>query len=109
MPKKQPAVYILASSERGTLYIGVTGWLKHRIWEHREGLVDGFSKAHGLRNLVWFEFFADFASAIAREKQLKNWNRVWKIQLIEDANPGWTDLWNELVNENQNGFPLARE
>jgi len=106
---KQPAVYILASGLRGTLYTGVTGSLRHRTWEHREGLVDGFTKKHSVKRLVWFQIFDDFPSAIAREKQLKKWNRVWKIQLIEDANPGWTDLWNELVNENQNGFPLARE
>ena len=96
MSAKQPAVYILASGERGTLYVGVTGWLKHRIWEHREGLVDGFSKAHGLRHLVWFEFLADFPSAIAREKQLKKWNRDWKIRLIEEENLDWSDLSNLL-------------
>ena len=97
---KQPAVYILASGLRGTLYTGVTGSLRHRTWEHREGLGDGFTKKHSVKRLVWFQIFDDFPSAIAREKQLKKWNRVWKIQLIEDANPGWTDLWNELVNEN---------
>ena len=98
MSAKQPAVYILASGERGTLYVLVTGWLKHRIWEHREGLVDGFSKAHGLRHLVWFEFLADFPSAIAREKQLKKWNRAWKIELVEKTNPEWGDLWPQLLD-----------
>jgi putative endonuclease len=96
MSAKQPAVYILASKERGTLYVGVTGWLKHRIWEHREGLVEGFSKSHDVKRLVWFELIADFASAIKREKQIKKWNRVWKIELIEKANPDWRDLWGDL-------------
>jgi len=98
MPARQPAVYILASGERGTLYIGVTGWLKHRIWEHREGIVEGFSKKHGLHSLVWFEHFADFPSAIAREKQIKKWDRAWKIELIEKANPEWSDLWLLLID-----------
>ena len=87
MNAKQPAVYMMASAPRGTLYIGVTGWLKHRSWEHREGLVEGFTKKHGITCLVWFELFADFASAIVREKQLKKWKRVWKIELIEKSNP----------------------
>ncbi|MGH8123089.1 MAG: GIY-YIG nuclease family protein, partial [Rudaea sp.] len=94
---KQPAVYIMASGERGTLYIGVTGWLKHRIWEHREELVEGFSKAHQVKHLVWYEFFEDFPSAIKREKQLKKWNRAWKLELIEGSNPHWRDLWEEVV------------
>ena len=98
MSPKQPAVYLLASSERGTLYIGVTGWLKHRIWEHREGLIEGFSKAHGITRFVWFELHADFAAAISREKQLKKWNRVWKVQLVEQGNPRWRDLWADLLD-----------
>ena len=98
MSLKQPAVYLLASAERGTLYIGVTGWLKHRIWEHREGLVQGFSKAHRVTRLVWFELHADFPAAIAREKQLKNWNRAWKLQLVEECNPQWRDLWPGLLD-----------
>jgi putative endonuclease len=96
MSAKQPAVYIMASAPRGTLYIGVTGWLRHRIWEHREGLVEGFSKAHRVKHLVWFELFIDFPAAIKRETQLKKWNRTWKLELIEDANPQWRDLWVDL-------------
>jgi putative endonuclease len=95
---KQPVVYILASGKRGTLYIGVTGWLKHRIWERREGIVQGFSKKHGIVSLVWFEYFADFPSAIAREKRLKKWNRAWKLELIEKSNPAWDDLWPQLLD-----------
>jgi putative endonuclease len=76
MTSKRPAVYIMASRERGTLYVGVTGSLILRVWEHREGLVEGFTKRYGVKCLAWFEFHPDFLSAITREKQLKNWNRV---------------------------------
>ena len=95
---KQPAVYILASGERGTLYVGVTGNLKLRIWEHREGQVDGFTKKYGVKRLVWYEWFPDFPSAIQREKQIKKWSRAWKLELIENHNPEWHDLWDELLD-----------
>jgi len=98
MAVKQPAVYILASAMRGTLYTGVTGWLKHRIWEHREGLVEGFTKKYNVKRLVWFEQFSDFPTAIARETQIKKWNRAWKIELIEKTNAAWRDLWPELID-----------
>jgi putative endonuclease len=97
MSRKQPAVYIVANAERGTLYIGVTGWLKERIHEHREGSLEGFTKRHGLKRLVWFELYADFPAAIRRETQLKKWNRMWKVELIESTNPHWRDLWPELL------------
>jgi len=98
MKAKQPAVYILASAPRGTLYIGVTGWLRHSVWEHREGIIDGFTKTHGVKHLVWSESFANFPSAITREKQLKKWNRTWKIELVEKTNPEWRDLWLQLLD-----------
>ena len=98
MSPKQPSVYILASAERGTLYIGVTGWLKHRVWEHREGLVAGFTKTYKIGRLVWYEFHADSPSAITREKQLKKWDRAWKLELIEATNPQWDDLWRDLID-----------
>ncbi|MGH8164808.1 MAG: GIY-YIG nuclease family protein [Rhodanobacteraceae bacterium] len=98
MTGKQPAVYILASGPRRTLYIGVTGNLKLRTWEHREGIVAGFTKRYGLKQLVWYEFHADFPSAIKRETQLKKWNRVWKLELIESSNQAWHDLWNDLLD-----------
>jgi putative endonuclease len=98
MASKQPSVYIMASAERGTLYIGVTGSLKLRVWEHREGLVKGFTKRYGVKRLVWFEHHPDFSSAIAREKQLKQWNRAWKLELVETSNPGWLDLWDNLLD-----------
>jgi putative endonuclease len=98
MTSKQPAVYIMASAERGSLYIDVTGNLKLRVWQHREGLVMGFTKHYGVKHLVWFEHHSDFPSAITREKQLKKWNRAWKLELIESGNPGWLDLWDNLLD-----------
>ncbi len=95
---KQPAVYILANRERGTLYVGVTGNLKLRVWEHRQGFVDGFTKRYGVKRLVWYEWVADFPSAIQREKQIKKWNRAWKLELIEGSNPSWKDLWEDLCD-----------
>jgi len=86
----------MATGKRGTLYIGVTGSLKHRAYQHRESLVEGFTKTYSIKQLVWFEFHEDFLSAIAREKQLKKWNQLWKLELIEQFNPTWRDLWDEL-------------
>ena len=91
MPK-QPAVYILASQYNGTLYIGVTSNLPQRIFQHREGLVEGFSKKYGIKTLVYAEIFEDMLSAIAREKSLKSITRAKKITLIESVNPSWEDL-----------------
>jgi len=95
MPK-QPCVYILASQRNGTPYVGVTSDLPKRIWEHKNDLVDGFTRKHGIHSLVYFEQCDDMVVAITREKQLKKWNRAWKIELIESANPEWRDLWEEL-------------
>ena len=94
---KQPCVYIVTNQPRGTLYIGVTGSLLHRIQEHRDGLVEGFTKRYGLWRLAWFELHDNFVSAIEREKQLKGWNRMWKIRLIEQTNRDWRDLWYTLT------------
>lgn len=93
---KQPAVYILASKRNGTLYLGVTSDLAKRVWEHKNDLVEGFTKKYGVHSLVYFEQFGDMVSAIAREKQLKKWNRGWKIRLIENGNPEWKDLYDGL-------------
>jgi putative endonuclease len=87
------AVYILASHRNGTLYVGVTSHLAKRVWEHKEGFVDGFSKEHGVKLLVWYELHDTAESAIRREKQIKKWNRAWKLRLIEEANPYWNDLY----------------
>ena len=94
---KRPAVYILASKRNGTLYIGVTSDLVKRIWQHKNDVAEGFTKKYGVHTLVYFEMHADMAEAIRREKQLKTWNRAWKIKLIEKENPQWRDLWPELV------------
>jgi putative endonuclease len=88
----QPAVYILASKPRGTLYIGVTSNLAGRIEAHRNDCVEGFTKRYGVHTLVYFEAHADMYEAIQREKRLKTWNRAWKIRLIEEMNPEWKDL-----------------
>ena len=89
---KQPVVYILASKPYGTLYIGVTSNLAHRIEAHRNGCVDGFTKEYGVHSLVYVEVHSDMYEAIQREKRLKKWNRAWKIRLIEETNPEWKDL-----------------
>ena len=94
---KQPCVYILASKRNGTLYIGVTSGLIRRIWEHKNDLVEGFSKKHGTHTLVWYEPHETMESAITREKALKRWKRVWKLELIEKANPSWRDLYHDLA------------
>jgi putative endonuclease len=91
------AVYILASHRNGTLYVGVTSHLAKRVWEHKEGFVDGFSKEHGVKLLVWYELHDTAESAIRREKQIKKWNRAWKLRLIEEANPYWNDLYASLT------------
>ncbi len=85
-------VYVLAHAKRGVLYIGVTNNLERRIAEHKNATFDGFTKKYHVHNLVYFEETSDVHSAIAREKQLKNWHRDWKINLIEKTNPDWKDL-----------------
>lgn len=94
---KQPAVYMLASRLHGTLYIGVTSNLVQRIWQHKNDLVEGFTRQYRVHTLVYFELHGDMLAAITREKQLKKWNREWKIQLIEKDNPDWRDLWGDIV------------
>ena len=88
----EPCVYILASKRNGALYVGVTSDLPQRVWLHKNGAYDGFTKKYGVRNLVWREFHATMDEAIEREKALKKWRREWKIALIEKANPDWLDL-----------------
>ena len=98
MPReKQPAIYMLANRKHGTLYVGVTSDLVGRVWQHKQGVVDGFSRRYGLKQLVYYELHETMESAILREKRLKKWNRAWKIELIESANPEWIDLWNQLL------------
>ena len=91
--KRQPAIYILASKRNGTLYVGVTSNLAKRIWEHKNDLVEGFTKSYGIHNLVWYELHETMESAIQREKRVKGWKRAWKLELIESLNPEWQDLY----------------
>jgi putative endonuclease len=94
---KQPAVYIMASRRNGTLYIGVTSNLPQRVWQHRTGVVGGFTKRYGCKSLAWYEQHATMLDAISREKQIKAGSRRKKLALIEAANPGWRDLFDELI------------
>ena len=90
-------IYILTNKPNGTLYIGVTSDLVKRIYEHKSGFVDGFSKKYNTKMLVYYEVYEDIAEAIKREKTLKRWNRDWKIKLIEDFNSSWKDLYDEIL------------
>jgi putative endonuclease len=94
---KLPCVYILSNKRNGVLYVGVTSDLLKRVWEHREGFVEGFTKKYGVHMLVHYEMCDNMLSAISREKQLKKWNRAWKLRLIEVRNPTWRDLWQDIV------------
>ena len=99
-------IYILASQKNGTLYVGVTNDLIKRVYEHRSDFVDGFTKKYQVHKLVYYETMEDPTGAITREKRLKKWNRQWKIDLIEEMNPNWKDLYEDLVIIN--GSPLSR-
>ena len=90
-------MYILASKCNGTLYTGVTSGLLKRVWEHKNNIVKGFTKKYGVHTLVWYEVSETMESAILREKRIKDWNREWKINVIEDMNPEWRDLYPDLL------------
>jgi putative endonuclease len=96
---KLPFVYILASKPRGTLYVGVTSNIVKRIWQHRKGLVDGFTKRHAIKTLVWLEQHPTMISAIDREKRIKAWPRVRKLALVNGTNVSWRDLWPAIAEE----------
>ena len=93
----QPCVYILASKRNGTLYTGVTSNLVKRICEHKNDFVESFTKKYGVHTLVWYELHETMESAISREKAIKNWQRAWKIKVIEEMNPQWRDLYSDLL------------
>ena len=93
----QPCVYLMASRKYGTLYVGVTSNLPERAWQHREGIIAGFTKKYGVKLLVYYELHATMEAAIVREKQIKEWRRAWKVELIESMNPEWRDLYDDLV------------
>lgn len=97
MQNKEYYVYILASQKYGTLYTGVTNNLLRRVFEHKEGLIRGFTKQYGIKKLVYFEQHSDINEAILREKMIKKWHRDWKINLIERDNPHWIDLYSEIL------------
>jgi putative endonuclease len=90
-------VYIMTNKPNGTLYVGVTSDIARRTWEHREGVVDGFTKKYSLKRLVYVESHAEIATAIQREKTIKHWPRAWRVNLILEENPDWDDLYHTLV------------
>ena len=90
-------VYMLASRRNGTLYTGVTSDLIGRTWQRKGKVIAGFTRKYGVHILVWYEIYEDVNAAIAREKQIKGWNRAWKIRLIEKTNSGWNDLYEALI------------
>jgi putative endonuclease len=97
MPEKCYYVYILANHRNGTLYVGVTNDLVRRVFEHKNSKIDGFTKKYSVHKLVYYEVMEDVDNAIFREKQLKKWNRKWKIEIIEKHNPFWKDLYYDII------------
>ena len=111
--EKLPAVYIMASRYRGTLYVGVTSGLWHRVWDHKNERFDGFTKDYEIKLLVWYEHHQMMEDAIRREKQMKKWNRSWKFRIVEEMNPDWLDLHDHIdpvatLVEKQAGSPPSR-
>ena len=96
---KQPAVYILANRRNGTLYVGVTSDLRRRIWQHKNDVIPGFTSAHEVHSLVYYELHGSMLAAIEREKRIKKWHRKWKMNLIESSNPEWRDLWDDICED----------
>ncbi len=96
MHHKQYFVYIMAKGRNSTFYVGMTSDLPKRVWEHKNGIADGFTKKYGIKNVGYFEVFNDPENAIKREKRLKKWTRAWKMKTIEEMNPNWKDLYEEI-------------
>ena len=94
--EKQFYIYILATKRNGTLYLGVTSDIVKRVWQHKNGLVEGFTNKYGIKRLVYYEIYEDAENAIKREKQLKKWRRAWKVELIEEKNSEWRDLYADI-------------
>ena len=101
---KKAAVYILANKKNGTLYVGVTSDIIKRVWQHKNNFCPGFTYKYNIDRLVWYELHQNMDAAISREKALKNWKRQWKIEVIEEINPQWNDLYEQLVSSSL-GFP----
>ena len=95
--KEAAYVYMLASEPYGTLYVGVTSDLVKRVWEHKNGFVEGFTRKYGVKQLVWYEEHGSIISAIEREKRIKRWHRDWKVNLIQAMNPQWDDLYEKII------------
>jgi len=93
---KKYYVYILAKARNSTFYVGVTSYLQKRIWEHKNEIADGFTKKYSIKTLVYYEIFDNPERAISREKRLKKWNRAWKMRVIEEMNPNWKDLYDDI-------------
>ncbi len=94
---KEMAVYIMTNRPDGTLYIGMTSNLQHRVWQHRTHALPGFTDRYNLNRLIWYELHSEMRVAIQREKSLKRWRRAWKVSLIQENNPAWQDLWTEVA------------
>jgi putative endonuclease len=94
--EKHPAIYIMANRYRGTIYVGVTSALWSRVCDHKNGTTPGFTSRYDVTTLVWYEHRQTMEAAIRREKQIKDWQRAWKVRLIEEMNPGWRDLHDEI-------------
>jgi putative endonuclease len=94
--ERHPCVYMLASKRNGTLYTGVTSNLLKRVWEHKNNLVESYTSKYGVHTLVWYELHDTMESAIQREKAIKNWKRIWKLEVIEKLNSNWHDLYSDL-------------
>ena len=94
---RSPCVYILTNRPYGTLYVGVTADLPRRVWEHRNEFVEGFTKKHALKRLVWYEQHESMIEAISREKRIKRWRRDWKVNLIQASDPAWDDLYEQIA------------
>jgi putative endonuclease len=107
MRDKLPCVYILASRRNGTLYVGVTSNLLQRAWQHSQDAA-GFTARYGVHRLVFYELHGDMEHAIQREKRLKQWDRAWKVRLIEESNPEWRDLWPDILGDESPGSPPSR-
>lgn len=91
-------VYIFASKRNGTIYVGMTDDLVKRVWQHRNDIIPGFTQRYGVKTLVWYEQHESRESAFTSERQIKKWNRAWKLELIERTNPSWRDLWDEIAS-----------
>jgi putative endonuclease len=105
---KEFAVYVMANTRRGVMYVGVTSALLSRVHQHRTDALGGFTTLYGLKRLVWYERHEEAATAIYREKQLKRWRRDWKFALIEETNPEWPDLWTDIGGNSASGDPGSR-